>query len=307
MKTQSKKLWEEDSSDEDKILVVKKINNLNKTIPVVDSFTEKFKSESRTNYTHELIENNYDLIPSSALEDLTALRSHYSTLFVKDTPIQFRVYELSLTSGGISPSAMRSGTISEFVEDSKSFLIKLKSSEESEDNILENFGTDIELGIINVSLKDFIELWILKSELNKPIPNTQIEKTESLQKDLPANKTISEDNNKNNHVATPRLNQFQKIILPQIKKQIEYYFSDKNYYKDTFLQEKAGLNSQNCKLNFNLVIDMKIFIGFNKIKSLTDNISDIALAMKDSNMVEMNDDGTMLRKKQIIKEFIITN
>jgi hypothetical protein len=40
-----------------------------------------------------------------------------------------------------------------------------------------------------------------------------------------------------------------RIILPQIKKQIEYYFSDKNYYKDSFLLEEAKKNNDDCKIN----------------------------------------------------------
>ena len=39
---------------------------------------------------------------------------------------------------------------------------------------------------------------------------------------------------------------FYRIILPQIRKQIEFYFSDKNYYHDAFLVEKAKENSDNC-------------------------------------------------------------
>jgi hypothetical protein len=36
-------------------------------------------------------------------------------------------------------------------------------------------------------------------------------------------------------------------VLPHIKRQIEFYFSDKNYYKDPFLLEKAALDQDNCK------------------------------------------------------------
>jgi len=41
---------------------------------------------------------------------------------------------------------------------------------------------------------------------------------------------------------------FNRIINSQIRKQIEFYFSDKNYYHDAFLMEKAADDSENCKI-----------------------------------------------------------
>jgi len=58
---------------------------------------------------------------------------------------------------------------------------------------------------------------------------------ENVKKDLKSEKSSQKDSI------------FHRIILPQLKKQIEYYFSDKNYYQDSFLLEKAGENAENCK------------------------------------------------------------
>lgn len=43
-------------------------------------------------------------------------------------------------------------------------------------------------------------------------------------------------------------------------------------------------------------------MGFNKIRSMTTNKNDMIEALKDSNMVEFNEEKTKIRKKNIIKE-----
>jgi len=105
---------------------------------------------------------------------------------------------------------------------------------------------------------------------------------------------------------------FNRIINSQIRKQIEYYFSDKNYYQDSFLLDKAAENQENCKIIiakififYFLDIDLKIIMGFNKIKSITDNPLTIYEAMKESDYVEFNQEKTKIRKKNIHKEFLI--
>jgi hypothetical protein len=45
-------------------------------------------------------------------------------------------------------------------------------------------------------------------------------------------------------------------------------------------------------------------MGFNKLRSLTNSKEDIKSALKDSNFVEFNSDGTKIRKKNIVKEFL---
>ena len=48
-------------------------------------------------------------------------------------------------------------------------------------------------------------------------------------------------------------------------------------------------------------------MGFNKIKSLSNNKEDIINALKDSNIVEFNSDFTKIKKKIIIQEFLDRN
>jgi La-related protein 7 len=54
----------------------------------------------------------------------------------------------------------------------------------------------------------------------------------------------------------------------------------------------------------NIDIDLKIIMGFNKIKTLTNNFKDIINALKDSQLVELSQDRSKIRKKNINKEFI---
>ncbi len=45
-------------------------------------------------------------------------------------------------------------------------------------------------------------------------------------------------------------------------------------------------------------------MGFNKIKTLTNKKQDIVEALKDSNIAEFNEGFDMIRKKNIVSEFI---
>lgn len=45
-------------------------------------------------------------------------------------------------------------------------------------------------------------------------------------------------------------------------------------------------------------------MGFNKLKSLTNDKETIIVALKDSQIVELNDDKTKIRKKNLQKEFL---
>jgi hypothetical protein len=56
----------------------------------------------------------------------------------------------------------------------------------------------------------------------------------------------------------------------KLKRQMIYYFGQKNYYKDTFLLEKASQDEGGF-------IDMKEFLTFNKVKAFfTESGFDVA-------------------------------
>ncbi len=261
------------SSSSDEVAVHKPIQNVNKKLQ--NESTSNFVKMSKLNNIDMNLERNYDLIPSQVLENLQQLKSNYSILFIPYTPIVFRVYELSFQTGGLAASKYKSGKIQEFVEETRSFLIKLMDDENVE-GLYESYGLEDHPDVICVALKDFIELWVFKSLSTIPVevPKNQIvskelnsepikiqEKKAELadsiveknitQKDEvklfnPAYEPMNEDKIEKLNKPKP-VNIFLRSIMPQIKKQVEFYFSDKNYYKDSFLLEQAAQNEGNCK------------------------------------------------------------
>ena len=45
-----------------------------------------------------------------------------------------------------------------------------------------------------------------------------------------------------------------------------------------------------------LVIDLSVFMGFNKIKSLTTTVEDIAGSLKNSTILKLNEEGTKVTR-----------
>jgi hypothetical protein len=253
----------------------------NKTFTDNNKFNQSYNKPnySKQNFIKQVekldlstIEKNYDLIPSDKLEDVEFLKSHYPTLFTSLTSIVFRIYELSMETGGPAASGYKKGTVDQYIEEYKSFIIKLQNNFQEDPSLLELLEVygdnqdEYESNIITVNLRDFIELRVLKSELNKPIQELNEVKEVSLiqtveEKLLQENKIIEKNVNSEPTVKTQtqiekkietskpaqKMNIFSKIVLPSIRRQVEFYFSDKNYYKDSFLLEKAAQNSENCK------------------------------------------------------------
>ena len=106
----------------------------------------------------------------------------------------------------------------------------------------------------------------METEINKiennPTTNEQQEIKEPIEKIIDTKNTTSipnsnkqtyTKNNSNNNNKSSSI--FSRIIIPQIRKQIEFYFSDKNYYKDNFLLEKAAEDGDNCKKYFLISIN----------------------------------------------------
>jgi len=218
------------------------------------TYEDKFKLQNNLkeqNFPKK--EENFDLINSYNLENIEYLKENYPNLFEKGTSVLFRIYELSIEHGGPAPSGYKTGKIEEFVEETKFFLIKLEEKDENLESIY-SYETD-EGQFISVHVKDMIELRVEKSEknkynLNKVLNNLQNENHSNSEQIMKSELNTTNINEivENVEKSAPKgqQNVFTKILHSQIKKQIEYYFSDKNYYKDKFLLEKASLNENNC-------------------------------------------------------------
>jgi len=81
----------------------------------------------------------------------------------------------------------------------------------------------------------------------------------------------------------------------KVLKQIEYYFSDYNLPKDKFLWETVNNDPEGW-------VDINILLKFNRLKSLTTDHEIIKNAIKKSEeLLELNEDGTKVRRKTQIK------
>ena len=222
------------------------------------------------NNKNSSIENkniNYELIPSEKLDDITFLQNSYPKLFNKGINIKFKAQEL--LPNGIGVGDYHYGVIEDFNLEIKSFLIK-KCNSMNEKSLLLMYSYEEDLMCIN--LKNFVEIWIESenktSELSKVVNSSNY------------NVDIDED-----------------LKKKFIKRQIEYYFSDDNFEKDTFLRSKEDENGY---------IPIDVIMSFNKIKMITTDKDLFVKALKENEnnivegkqnkLYELNEDLTKIRK-----------
>ena len=84
-------------------------------------------------------------------------------------------------------------------------------------------------------------------------------------------------------------NELDSTLKMNIKRQIEFYFSDSNFRKDKFLKSQAELDP-------NGFVPISVLLTFNRLKALTTNVSLIVDAMKHSEVVDISDDGLKLKR-----------
>ena len=75
-----------------------------------------------------------------------------------------------------------------------------------------------------------------------------------------------------------------------VREQVEFYLSDGNLCKDSFFYNKI-LEDKEGYLDFDLIMNC------NKIKNLKLTKDQVKAAIKDSGEVELNSDGTKIRRK----------
>ena len=78
-------------------------------------------------------------------------------------------------------------------------------------------------------------------------------------------------------------------MAESIKKQIEFYFSESNFRKDKFLRSQADSHPEGY-------VSIAVLITFNKLKSLSTDVKEIAASVQDSEVVTVSDDGTMIKR-----------
>ncbi|XP_013187799.2 la-related protein 7 [Amyelois transitella] len=85
-----------------------------------------------------------------------------------------------------------------------------------------------------------------------------------------------------------RVRHRKKQLYENILKQMEFYFSDANLNKDRFLGELIKKEP---------FVPLEIFLKFNKIRSMTQDINDIVKAMKNSTILELSEDKTKVKRQ----------
>ena len=85
-------------------------------------------------------------------------------------------------------------------------------------------------------------------------------------------------------------------LKAKIISQVEFYFSDANILKDTFLLKHVRRN----KLGY---VSCKLITGFRKVKSLTKDFRVVAYSLRSSESMEVNEEGTKIRRKSPLPDY----
>jgi lupus La protein len=83
--------------------------------------------------------------------------------------------------------------------------------------------------------------------------------------------------------------------MEAIKKQVEFYFSDSNYRKDTFLRAAAETDADGF-------VPLTVLLTFNKLKQLTEDPTVVAEAIKDCDFLVLNSAGDKVKRSQPLPE-----
>ncbi|XP_004385962.1 la-related protein 7 isoform X1 [Trichechus manatus latirostris] len=86
-----------------------------------------------------------------------------------------------------------------------------------------------------------------------------------------------------------------KQVLADIAKQVDFWFGDANLHKDRFLREQIEKSRDGY-------VDISLLVSFNKMKKLTTDGKLIARALKSSAVVELDLEGTRIRRKKPLGE-----
>ncbi|XP_026119475.1 la-related protein 7 isoform X1 [Carassius auratus] len=86
-----------------------------------------------------------------------------------------------------------------------------------------------------------------------------------------------------------------KQLLAEVKKQVEFWFGDVNLHKDRFMKNVIEQSRDGY-------VDISMLASFNRMKKLTSDVKLIARALKNSATVEVNLQGTHVRRKDPLGE-----
>lgn len=106
-----------------------------------------------------------------------------------------------------------------------------------------------------------------------------------------ASSNLSEKKRENEKKKRSRVKQ----LLADIKKQVEFWFGDVNLHKDRFMRNLIEQSRDGY-------IDISVLTSFNRMRKLTTDVKLIARALKNSALIEVNLEGTRVRRKYPLGE-----
>lgn len=108
-------------------------------------------------------------------------------------------------------------------------------------------------------------------------------------------KAMEEESTENKKEVEKKKRSRVKQVLADITKQVDFWFGDANLHKDRFLREQIEKSRDGY-------VDISLLVSFNKMKKLTTDKKLIARALKSSAVVELDLEGTRIRRKQPLGE-----
>ncbi|EGD76669.1 hypothetical protein PTSG_08019 [Salpingoeca rosetta] len=118
----------------------------------------------------------------------------------------------------------------------------------------------------------------------------------------PSNERIQQLLEQRRHGASPAMTQREHLLtspfahltkeerMERVVKQVHFYFGDRNYPTDKFLRKQA-------KKSANGWVPLSVVCTYKKMKKITDDVPLMAEALKHSDVVEVNDEGTAIRRR----------
>ncbi|KAI5643386.1 la domain-containing protein [Phthorimaea operculella] len=105
---------------------------------------------------------------------------------------------------------------------------------------------------------------------------------------------VTDQEAKHEHNPRKRIRHRKKQIYANILKQMEFYFSDANLMKDRFLADLVKADPY---------VPLEVFLKFNKVRAMTQDVNDIAKAMKHSTLLELSEDRLKVKRKTPVQPY----
>ncbi|XP_014816423.1 PREDICTED: la-related protein 7 [Calidris pugnax] len=116
-----------------------------------------------------------------------------------------------------------------------------------------------------------------------------------METETPRDKAMEEESTEQKKEREKKKRSRVKQVLADIAKQVDFWFGDVNLHKDRFLREQIEKSRDGY-------VDISLLVSFNKMKKLTTDGKLIARAVKSSSVVELDLEGTRIRRRQPLGE-----